>query len=76
MLWSPDNKVMPPEHGPRLAELLPRGRYAEVPGAYVLSMLDEPETVAHEMGRFLLDTEPAPATGRAASSRPVRTREA
>jgi pimeloyl-ACP methyl ester carboxylesterase len=61
VLWSPDNKVMPPEHGHRLAELLPRGRYAEVPGAYVLSMLDEPEAVAREMGRFLLDTVPRPA---------------
>lgn len=53
VLWSPDNRVMPAEHGRRLAELLPAGRYAEVPGAYVLSMLDEPETVAREMGRFL-----------------------
>jgi pimeloyl-ACP methyl ester carboxylesterase len=62
VLWSPDNKVMPPDHGHRLAELLPRGRYAEVPGAYVLSMLDEPQAVAHEMGQFLLDTVPGPAT--------------
>lgn len=53
VLWSPDNRVMPPEHGRRLAELLPAGRYAEVPNAYVLSMLDEPETVAREMGSFL-----------------------
>jgi pimeloyl-ACP methyl ester carboxylesterase len=55
VLWSPDNRVMPPEHGRRLAELLPAGQYAEVPGAYVLSMLDEPETVAREIGRFLLE---------------------
>ncbi|MWA00255.1 alpha/beta hydrolase [Actinomadura sp. LD22] len=53
VLWPPDNRVMPPEHGLRLAELLPAGRYAEVPGAYVLSMLDEPETVAREIGAFL-----------------------
>jgi pimeloyl-ACP methyl ester carboxylesterase len=53
VLWSPDNRVMPPEHGRRLAGLLPAGRYAEVPGAYVLSMLDEPETVAREIGGFL-----------------------
>jgi pimeloyl-ACP methyl ester carboxylesterase len=64
VLWSPDNKVMPPEHGHRLAELLPRGRYAEVPGAFVLSMLDEPEAVAREMGQFLLGTVPGPATDR------------
>ncbi|MEU1374988.1 alpha/beta hydrolase [Streptomyces triculaminicus] len=59
VLWSPDNRVMPLEHGRRLAELLPAGRYAEVPGAYVLSMLDEPETVAREIGRFL--TSPSSA---------------
>lgn len=53
VLWSPANRVMPPEHGRRLARLLPRGRYAEVPGAYVLSMLDEPELVAREIGGFL-----------------------
>lgn len=56
VLWSPDNRVMPPEHGRRLAELLPAGRYAEVPGAYVLSMLDEPEAVAREVGAFLTGT--------------------
>ncbi|MFI9721935.1 alpha/beta fold hydrolase [Streptomyces sp. NPDC052396] len=53
VLWSPDNRVMPPGHGRRLAALLPAGRYAEVPGAYVLSMLDEPEAVAREIGAFL-----------------------
>ena len=53
VLWSPDNKVMPPDHGPRLAALMPRARYAEIPGAYVLSMLDDPEAVAREIGEFL-----------------------
>jgi pimeloyl-ACP methyl ester carboxylesterase len=53
VLWSPDNKVMPAAHGRRLAALMPRARYAEIPGAYVLSMLDEPEAVAREIGTFL-----------------------
>ena len=53
VLWSPDNKVMPPAHGHQLAALIPRARYAEIPGAYVLSMLDEPDAVAHEIGTFL-----------------------
>jgi pimeloyl-ACP methyl ester carboxylesterase len=69
VLWSPDNKVMPPEHGHRLAELVPRGRYAEVPGAYVLSILDEPEAVAREIGEFLLATEPGPLADRVATAR-------
>ena len=53
MLWSPDDKVMPPAHGRRLADLLPQGRLVEVPDAYVLSMLDQPEAVAEAMGTFL-----------------------
>jgi pimeloyl-ACP methyl ester carboxylesterase len=59
VLWSPDNRVMPPAHGRRLAALMPRARYAEIPGAYVLSTLDEPEAVARAMGEFLTA---APAT--------------
>jgi pimeloyl-ACP methyl ester carboxylesterase len=58
VLWSPDNRVMPPEHGRRLAELLPAGRYAEIPGAYVLSMLDEPRLVARAIGDFLNQQQP------------------
>ena len=53
VLWSPDNKVMPLAHGRRLAAQMPQARYAEIPDAYVLSMLDDPEAVAREMGTFL-----------------------
>jgi pimeloyl-ACP methyl ester carboxylesterase len=53
VLWSPDNRVMPAAHGHRLAALMPQARYAEIPGAYALSMLDEPEAVAREMSTFL-----------------------
>lgn len=56
VLWSPDNRVMPPAHGRRLAALMPRARYAEIPGAYVLSPLDEPGAVAREMAQFLTST--------------------
>ncbi|MFA1539685.1 alpha/beta fold hydrolase [Actinomadura monticuli] len=54
VLWSPDNRVMPPSHGHRLADLIPNARYAEIPDAYVLSMLDAPEAVAREMSAFLV----------------------
>ena len=58
VIWSPDNKVMPLAHGHRLAALMPQARYAEIPDAYVLSMLDDPEAVARETGTFLT-TAPA-----------------
>lgn len=53
VLWSPENRVMPPEHGQRLADLLPRGRLEQVEDAFVLSMLDQPERVGAAIGRFL-----------------------
>ncbi len=53
VLWSPQNRVMPPSHGQRLADLLPHGRLVEIADAYVLSMLDQPEAVAAEINGFL-----------------------
>lgn len=54
VLWSPDNKVMPKDHGVKLANIFPNARYSEIRGAYVLSMLDQPELVASHLSEFLL----------------------
>lgn len=54
VLWSPENVVMPPAHGAQLAQVLPDGRLVEIPDAYVLSMLDNPEAVAKALEAFLL----------------------
>ena len=56
VLWSSAGKVMPRDHGRRLAELLPEGKLVEIDDAYVLSMLDRPEAVAAEVTRFLSET--------------------
>ncbi|MEU6565066.1 alpha/beta fold hydrolase [Nocardia nova] len=56
VLWSSAGKVMPREHGARLAELLPEGRLVEIDDAYVLSMLDRPDAVAAELTTFLTET--------------------
>ncbi len=53
VMWAPENRVMPPGHGHRLAELIPNARLREVPDAYVLTMLDQPATVAAELSTFL-----------------------
>jgi len=58
VLWSPENKPMPPDHARALASILPSARVAEVPDAYVLSMLDQPARVADEMCGFLLKSLP------------------
>ncbi|WP_067708500.1 alpha/beta fold hydrolase [Nocardia yamanashiensis] len=53
VLWSSAGKVMPREHGRRLAALLPKSTLVELDDAYVLSMLDRPAAVAAAMGEFL-----------------------
>lgn len=53
VLWSSAGKVMPREHGHRLAALLPKATLVELDDAYVLSMLDRPAAVAAAMGEFL-----------------------
>ncbi|WP_435590561.1 alpha/beta fold hydrolase [Nocardia sp. bgisy118] len=53
ILWSAAGKVMPREHGRRLAELIPRARLIEIEDAYVLSMLDRPDAVGAAISEFL-----------------------
>ncbi|MEV6216950.1 alpha/beta hydrolase [Nocardia sp. NPDC051833] len=60
ILWSSAGKVMPREHGRRLAELIPRARLVEIDDAYVLSMLDQPAAVAAAVTDFLATTSAQP----------------
>jgi len=43
---------MPPEHGRRLAELLPHGRLLEIADSYTLIPLDQPARLAHAIREF------------------------
>jgi pimeloyl-ACP methyl ester carboxylesterase len=60
ILWSSAGKVMPREHGRRLAELIPGARLVEIDDAYVLSMLDQPAAVAEAMSAFLVERHITP----------------
>ncbi|APB00827.1 hypothetical protein NS506_06796 [Nocardia seriolae] len=53
ILWSSAGKVMPREHGRRLAEIIPNARLVEIDDAYVLSMIDQPDAIAAAMSAFL-----------------------
>ncbi|MEC3915328.1 alpha/beta fold hydrolase [Nocardia sp. CDC160] len=55
ILWSSAGKVMPREHGRRLADIIPKARLVEIDDAYVLSMLDQPDAVAAAMSAFLTE---------------------
>jgi pimeloyl-ACP methyl ester carboxylesterase len=46
IVWAEKDRVMPPDHGRRLAELLPQGRLVVVPDSYSLIPLDQPVLLA------------------------------
>ncbi|GAB3971892.1 alpha/beta hydrolase [Actinoallomurus acanthiterrae] len=52
VVWASEDRVMPPEHGRRLAELLPQGQLVEVDDAYTLIPLDRPEILAQLIRDF------------------------
>lgn len=58
VLWAAEDRVMPPEHGRRLAELLPQGRLVEVDDSYTLIPLDRPAALAGAVREFAAATQP------------------
>jgi pimeloyl-ACP methyl ester carboxylesterase len=55
--WAAEDRVMPPEHGRRLAALLPRARHVEIPDSFTLIPLDNPRALVAELRAFLRETE-------------------
>jgi pimeloyl-ACP methyl ester carboxylesterase len=52
VVWAREDRVMPPEHGRRLAELLPQGQLVEVADSYTLIPLDQPARLAQIIREF------------------------
>jgi pimeloyl-ACP methyl ester carboxylesterase len=52
VVWAAGDRVMPPEHGRRLAGLLPQGRLVEVEDSYTLIPLDQPARLAQVIREF------------------------
>ena len=59
VVWASEDRVMPPEHGRRLAELLPLGQLVEIPDSYTLIPLDQPTQLAAVIRSFAGDAEGA-----------------
>ena len=53
VVWAREDRVMPPEHGRRLAALLPQGRLVEVDDGYTLLPLDRPAELARIIREFV-----------------------
>jgi pimeloyl-ACP methyl ester carboxylesterase len=52
VVWATGDRVMPPEHGRRLADLLPQARLVEVEDSYTLIPLDQPARLAQIIREF------------------------
>jgi pimeloyl-ACP methyl ester carboxylesterase len=57
VVWASADRVMPPEHGRRLAELLPHGQLVEVDDSYTLIPLDQPARLAQLVREFTKSSE-------------------
>jgi pimeloyl-ACP methyl ester carboxylesterase len=53
VVWASEDRVMPPEHGRRLAGLLPEARLVEVADSYTLIPLDQPARFAQIIREWL-----------------------
>ncbi|TKG71341.1 alpha/beta fold hydrolase [Prauserella endophytica] len=56
VVWATEDKLMPREHGRRLAELFPDGRLVEVEDSYTLVPEDQPALLAETIRKFVVDT--------------------
>jgi pimeloyl-ACP methyl ester carboxylesterase len=56
VVWTPEDRVQRPEHGRRLAELLPDARLVEIADSYTLIMRDQPAAFARAIRDFLAET--------------------
>ena len=60
VLWAAEDRVMPPEHGRRLAAIIPDARHLELDDTYTLMPIDQPDAVADQISSFAqsLDRQP------------------
>lgn len=59
VVWASEDRVMPSEHGPRLAALFPRSRLVWIDDSYTLIPEDQPQRLAEELRAFVADTATA-----------------
>jgi pimeloyl-ACP methyl ester carboxylesterase len=54
--WDSEGRMMPNEHGRRLADAFPDSHLVEIPDAYTLVPLDQPELLSSHIGEFIATT--------------------
>jgi pimeloyl-ACP methyl ester carboxylesterase len=51
--WGPDDRMMRPANGRRLADAFPDARLVEIRGSYVLMPIDQPEELSRTLREFV-----------------------
>jgi pimeloyl-ACP methyl ester carboxylesterase len=62
VVWASEDRVMPPDHGRRLADLFPQGRLVEIADSFTLVPLDQPVRLAALIRGFARDPTRQPAS--------------
>jgi pimeloyl-ACP methyl ester carboxylesterase len=57
VVWATEDRLMPRDHGPRLAEHFPDGRLVEVSDSYTLIPEDQPDQLSNAIREFINDSE-------------------
>jgi pimeloyl-ACP methyl ester carboxylesterase len=70
VVWASEDRVMPREHGRRLAGAFPRGQLVEIADSYTLIPEDQPDELVRVLGEFLA-AESAQVPTRAEASQNV-----
>ncbi|MDQ2737996.1 MAG: alpha/beta hydrolase [Actinomycetota bacterium] len=60
VVWATEDRLMPRQHGPRLAALLPQGRLVQIAESSTLVPEDQPERLAEVLTEFLTGTGAKP----------------
>jgi pimeloyl-ACP methyl ester carboxylesterase len=53
VVWTPEDRVQVPEHGRRLADVLPNAQLVEIADSYTLIPEDQPHELARAIRRFI-----------------------
>ena len=51
--WAADDRFFPPDHGRRIAQIVPNGRFVLIEDSYTFISEDQPDALAKEIGGFL-----------------------
>lgn len=56
VVWTPEDRVQKPDHGRRLAALMPHAQLVEIADSYTLIMRDQPARFADAIRRFVAES--------------------